>query len=267
MNAITPSPWEAWRAATPARLALGRAGTAMPTDETLRLGSAHAMARDGVHAPLDVEALTGALLADGWRVERVTSQAPNRSTYLRRPDLGRRLSAADGQRLRDHATRHGAAPQLCVVVSDGLSSVAAQRHAVPLLLALRARLPPDFRFAPVVIATQARVALADDVGEALGARLVASLIGERPGLSSPHSLGIYLTLDPRHGRRDAERNCISNVHPDGLSCDAAAFKLAWHIREALVRGMTGVGLKDESDLAVFDALPLQQPVLPHQKSL
>ena len=262
MSAVTPSPWAAWRAATPARLALGRAGNAMPTAENLRLGSAHGMARDAVHAPLDTCALATALTADGWSVAHVTSCAPDRATYLRRPDLGRQLDGADAERLRALAASATAAPQLCVVVSDGLSSVAAQRHAVPLLQALRRLLPDDFNFGPVVIATQARVALADDVGEALGARLVASLIGERPGLSSPHSLGVYLTLDPRRGRRDAERNCISNVQPDGLSYEAAAFKLAWHIREALARGVTGVALKDESDLAVLDAAaPTPQQVL------
>ncbi len=257
MSDATPSPlthdgWQAWRAATPARLALGRAGSGMPTDETLRFGWAHAMARDAIHAALDAKALAAALEQDGWPVRHVKSQAPDRTTYLRRPDLGRCLDAADADALR------GAAPpacDLCLVVGDGLSSLAIERHARPLLAALRAQLPAGLALAPVVIATQARVALADEVGEALGARLVAILIGERPGLSSPDSLGIYLTHAPRRGLHDAQRNCISNVRPEGLGYDAAAFKLAWLVREALRRGLTGVDLKDESELAVLGDAP------------
>ena len=249
---VTPSPWHAWRAATPARLALGRAGNGMPTDETLRFGWAHAMARDAIHASLDVEALAHALRAQGWTVARARSCAADRTAYLRRPDLGRRLDADDAARLRQSAGP-SEATEVCLVVGDGLSSLAIERHAAPMLAALRQRLPSDTRFAPVVIATQARVALADEIGELFGARLSVMLIGERPGLSSPDSLGLYLTHGPRRGRHDAERNCISNVRTEGLSYDASAFKLAWLMREALRRGLTGVGLKDESDLAVLDA--------------
>ena len=245
---VTHNPWKDWRAATPARLALGRAGQGMPTDETLRFCWAHAMARDAIHAALDTEALTLALQAEGWDTRSVRSGAGDRATYLRRPDLGRQLDADDAQRLRAEAT---AACDLCLVVGDGLSSLAVARHAAPLLAALRPQLPAGLRLAPVVIATQARVALADEIGEALGARLTAILIGERPGLSSPDSLGIYLTHGPRRGRHDAQRNCISNVRPQGLSYDAAAFKLAWLVRESLRRGLSGVALKDESDLAVL----------------
>lgn len=246
---VTPDPWQAWRAATPARLALGRAGSGMPTDETLRFGWAHAMARDAIHAALDADALARSLEEDGWSVLRARSQAPDRATYLRRPDLGRSLDPADGEALRGRPER---GCDLCLVVGDGLSSLAIERHARPLLAALRAQLPADLRIAPIVVATQARVALADEVGEALGARLGAILIGERPGLSSPDSLGIYLTHEPRRGRHDAQRNCISNVRPEGLGYEAAAFKLGWLVREALRRGLTGVQLKDESDDAVLD---------------
>ena len=257
--AVTPSPWGGWRAATPARLALGRAGNAMPTDETLRFGWAHAMARDAIHAPLDSEALAHALSADGWPVEHVHSRATDRTTYLRRPDLGRQLDDGDAQRLQEKFMR-GAGPapcDLCFVVGDGLSSLAVERHAVPLLRALRPHLPEGLRLTPIVIALQARVALADDIGESLGATLSVMLIGERPGLSSPDSLGVYLTHTPRRGRLDAERNCISNVRPEGLSYMLAAYKLAWLIREALRRGLSGVPLKDESDLATLapDAVP------------
>lgn len=259
LDGVTPDPWQDWRAATPARLALGRAGQGMPTDETLRFGWAHAMARDAVHAALDTAALAQALQAEGWDSRSVRSCAPDRATYLRRPDLGRRLDAGDAQALRT-GTAQGC--DLCLVIGDGLSALAVARHAVPLLAALRPRLPDGLRLAPVVIATQARVALADEVGAALGARLSAILIGERPGLSSPDSLGIYLTHGPRPGCHDAQRNCISNVRPQGLPYAGAAFKLAWLVREALRRGLTGVDLKDESDLAMLDAGAPSAPPLP-----
>ena len=243
---VTPNDWQALRAATPARLALGRAGAGMPTDETLRFGWAHAMARDAIHAALDVEALAASLGEQGWAVERARSQAADRATYLRRPDLGRRLDTDDARRLR--ALRGDALPPagLCFVIGDGLSALAAQRHAAPLLAALRPLLPTGRPVTPVVIAREARVALADDIAEALGAELVVMLIGERPGLSSPDSLGLYLTSAPRRGRSDAERNCISNVRPAGLPYADAAFRLSWLIGEALRRGLSGVQLKDES---------------------
>jgi ethanolamine ammonia-lyase small subunit len=248
---VTPNPWSAWRSATPARLALGRAGAGMPTDEILRFGWAHAMARDAIHAPLDVDALEAALCAEHGAVLRARSRAEDRTAYLRRPDLGRQLDPADAERLRAAAAAIGPC-EVCVVVGDGLSSLAVARHAAPLLAALRPLLPAGIRFAPVVIATQARVALADEAGELFGAALSVMLIGERPGLSSPDSLGIYLTHSPKRGRNDAERNCISNVRPEGLPYDAAAFKLAWLMREALRRGLTGVALKDESERAVVE---------------
>ncbi len=243
-GAVTPSPWGAWRATTPARLALGRAGSGMPTDETLRFGWAHAQARDAVHAPLDAAALAETLQAAGWPVLHARSRAADRAEYLRRPDLGRTLAPDSAEQLRGAST--GPAGGLCMVVGDGLSALAGARHALPLLAALRPLLPPELPCTPIVIATQARVALADEIGEIFGASLVAMLIGERPGLSSPDSLGIYLTWQPRRGRTDAERNCISNVRPEGLAPIAAAGRLAWLVRQALARGLTGVGLKDES---------------------
>ncbi|MCZ2496501.1 ethanolamine ammonia-lyase subunit EutC [Xylophilus sp. Kf1] len=246
---VTTDSWSPWRAATPARLALGRAGAGMPTDETLRFGWAHAMARDAIHAALDADRLEAGLREDGWEVARVHSRAGDRTTYLRRPDLGRQLAQDDAARLRDTARP----ADVCLVVGDGLSSLAVERHARPLLAALRPLLPAGTVFAPVIVALQARVALADEAGELFGARLSVMLIGERPGLSSPDSLGIYLTHTPRRGRHDAERNCISNVRPAGLSYPAAAGKLAWLMREALRRGATGVTLKDESEQDVLDA--------------
>lgn len=246
---VTQNPLDPWRAATPARIALGRAGAGMPTNAVLRFGWAHAMARDAIHAALDVQALADSLNAQGWETEQVHSRAGDRAYYLRRPDLGRQLAPEDSARLRSLA---GTPKDLCIVIGDGLSSMAIERHAAPLLAELRPKLPPALSLTPVVIATQARVALADEIAEDLGARLSIILIGERPGLSSPDSLGVYITHAPRRGRHDAERNCISNIRPKGLGYAAAAFKLAWLIRESLRRGLTGVGLKDESHLALVD---------------
>lgn len=244
---VTPNPWQDWRQATPARLALGRAGAGMPTDETLRFGWAHALARDAIHAALDVDALAAQFAEDGWTVARARSRAADRVTYLRRPDLGRQLDPRDAEALR--AVPRDAACDLAVVVGDGLSSLAVERQARPLLQALRPLLPASLVLAPLVIATQARVALADDVGAALQARLALMLVGERPGLSAADSLGAYLTMDPRVGRTDAERNCVSNIRPEGLAPQAAGQRLAWLVRQALRRGLTGVGLKDNSAVA------------------
>jgi len=246
---VTESPWSEWRKVSPARLALGRVGTGLPTDEVLRFGWAHAMARDAIHAALDAPKLAATLQQHGWITAKTRSHAPDRVTYLRRPDLGRVLDPHEGARLR---ALDVAAGNICIVIGDGLSSIAVERHAAPLLAALKPLLPPELAGSPVVIATQARVALADEVADVLKSRLSIMLIGERPGLSSPDSLGIYITHAPFSGRSDADRNCISNVRPEGLSYAAAAFKLAWLVREALGRGLTGVNLKDESDLTLLN---------------
>ncbi len=245
---VNPSPWNDWRKATPARVALGRTGAGMPTDEVLRFGWAHAMARDAIHAALDVEALALSLNAQGWETMQVRSRATDRTIYLRRPDLGRQLDVDDAIRMRSLA---GPPKDICIVVGDGLSSLAVGRHAVPLLAAFRQQLPQGLSLTPIVIASQARVALADEIAEDLSARLSIMLIGERPGLSSPDSLGVYITHAPRRGRHDAERNCVSNIRPEGLGYAAAAFKLSWLVRESLRRGLTGIALKDESHLATL----------------
>jgi ethanolamine ammonia-lyase small subunit len=246
---VPPDAWQAWRAATPARIGLGRAGDAVPTAELLRFGWAHASARDAIHAQPDMGALAQALQAQGWRTLQLKSRASDRATYLRRPDLGRLLEEEDAGRLQ--AEPGGC--DVCIVIGDGLSALAVERHAAPLLAALKPLLPADWRLAPLALATQARVALADDIGERLGARLSVMLIGERPGLSSPDSLGIYLTHGPRRGRTDAQRNCISNVRTEGLPPPAAAARLAWLMRESLRRGLSGVALKDESEHATLEA--------------
>ncbi|BAQ44765.1 ethanolamine ammonia-lyase subunit EutC [Methylobacterium aquaticum] len=237
--------WRRLAALTPARIALGRAGSGLPTREVLRFSLAHAQARDAVHAPLDVEAVRGAIAAIGFETLVAASAAPDRATYLRRPDLGRRLDEASAAALAAAASDP---VDLALVVADGLSARAVHEGAVPLLAALQPALGgAGLRLAPVVVATQSRVALGDAVGALLKARAVAVLIGERPGLSSPDSLGVYLTFGPRPGRTDAERNCLSNVRAAGLAPDLAAFKLSWLIEQALTRELTGVALKDESD--------------------
>ncbi len=240
---VVANPWSHLRSHTPARIALGRAGPGMPTREVLAFGIAHAQARDAVHEALDVDCLERELRSVGYAPIRTHSAAPDRATYLTRPDLGRRLDEESARQLLAPAQP----PEIVVALEDGLSAVAVQSHAVPLLAALREIAPRHWSGVPVVVALQGRVALGDEIGERLGARLVVVMIGERPGLSSPDSLGLYLTHAPRIGRTDAERNCISNVRPEGLGYAAAAAKLDWLAGEALRRGVTGIGLKDESD--------------------
>lgn len=237
--------WDELRRYTPARIALGRSGEALPTREVLAFGWAHARARDAVHTPLDAGALEAALRATGFDVVQVASRAGDRATYLRRPDLGRTLDPAAAARLSRGSF------DVALVVGDGLSSLAVQRHAAPLLVALRDQLVP-LSLSPVVVVQQARVAIGDEVGERLGARLVVVLVGERPGLSSPDSLGAYITFGPRPGRHDAQRNCVSNIRAEGLATDAAARKIAWLVHAALDRGLTGVGLKDDSEATALD---------------
>jgi len=232
---ILPDPWVGLRHLTPARIALGRSGISLPTDEVLRFGLAHARARDAVHRPLDVAALLIAL--PDARV--VASQAPDRATYLRRPDLGRRLGAAD---------LTGIVGDVAVILADGLSPAAVEQQAPAVL---RRLLPiiekAGLTVASPVIATQARVALGDAVAAAIGARAVLVLIGERPGLSVPASLGAYLTWGPVPGvTTDADRNCVSNIQPDGLSAEMAAARIAWLLIAARDRGGSGVALKDDS---------------------
>lgn len=226
---------ERLRRATPARLHLGRSGSALPTRALLDFEIDHARARDAVWAPFDMEGLGEAL---GQDVVIVRSRAEDRAQYLRRPDLGRRLLTDDLAALK------AGAYDLAIVVADGLSPSAVHAHAASMVLAISERLT-DWSLAPTVVAHQARVALGDEIGAALGARLVCVLIGERPGLSSPDSLGAYLTWSPRIGRDDSERNCISNIRPpDGLPYDDAADTIVRLLRAAARRQLTGVALKD-----------------------
>jgi ethanolamine ammonia-lyase small subunit len=242
---VTENAWSALRRFTDARIALGRTGASLPTAALLAFNLAHAQARDAVHTPLDTEALAQALEQCALESIEVKSAARSRDEYLRRPDLGRRLDEASIELLKEQASAQALRPDLVFVIADGLSSSAVALHAVPLIERTLALLS-DWNVGPVVIATQARVAIGDPIGEAMGAGLVAVLIGERPGLSSPASLGVYLTWAPASGRSDADRNCISNVRPEGLPYDAAAFKLAHLLEGARARQLTGVGLKDDS---------------------
>ena len=228
--------WQALREATRARVGLGRAGDALPTSEVLRLSAAHAMARDAVHEPLRVDEIVGTLHDAGFPTTTVASAADGRAQYLQRPDLGRRLADGDGLEAGEW--------DLAVVVADGLSAFAVHAHAVGLVSTLVPQLE-GWRVAPVVVATQARVALGDDVAQRLGAAMVLVLIGERPGMSSPDSLGAYLTWAPRRGRADSERNCVSNIRPpDGLTYERATEVLVALMSEARRLELTGVGLKD-----------------------
>jgi ethanolamine ammonia-lyase small subunit len=222
-------------ALTPARVALGRSGVSQSTSDVLSFGLAHAQARDAVHAALDAPALREALGEMGRDPIEVASAAPDRAAYLARPDWGRRLDPGTRDRLQRCPC------EVLIVLGDGLSATAVQRHAPALLAALVPRLGHR-KIGPLVIAAQARVALADEIGECLGARLVVMLIGERPGLSSPDSLGAYLTANPRRGRSDAERNCISNIHGAGLGYEQAAGQIVAAIETGLAAGITGVAL-------------------------
>jgi ethanolamine ammonia-lyase small subunit len=229
--------WQRFTRVTRARIALGRAGDALPTQRLLDFEYAHAYARDAVTAHVDCAALAVQLAPT--RTLQVHSAACDRSTYLRRPDLGRVLA-------RESAARLPEGPYDAVfVIADGLSARAVQTHAVPLFMAVNARLSA-WHLGPVVLAEQARVALGDDIGAKMGAAMIIMLIGERPGLSVPNSLGVYLTYAPRIGRPDSERNCISNIHADGLSYTAAAEKLEWLMTRARMLQVTGVALKEDA---------------------
>jgi len=219
---------------TPARVALGRTGHSLPTAELLRFQLDHARARDAVYQALDPASL-------GVPHVLLRSRAPDRATYLRRPDLGRSLSEESRPLLRlgDY--------DAAIVIADGLSATAVHHHAVPLLAALTPRLQAEaWHLAPLSVVLQGRVAVGDEIGILLGAHLVVMLIGERPGLTSPDSLGVYLTWDPRPGRTDAERNCISNVRTEGLAYDVAAHKIHFLMREARARKLSGVALKEDA---------------------
>jgi ethanolamine ammonia-lyase small subunit len=244
-RAPLPPSLERLRELTPARVGLGVAGASLPTKALLDFTLDHARARDAVHAAFDVPAVLQGLGNLGLEALSVSSRAPDRKGYLGRPDLGRMLDP-DSRRLLE--SRAGSADRLVIVVGDGLSPAAVNAHAIALLRSLIPQLASDaIEIGHAVIATGARVALGDEIGAILGARMIVMLIGERPGLSAADSLGVYLTYAPAVGTTDEKRNCVSNIHRAGLGYDEAAFRIAWLIREGLARELTGVALKDESN--------------------
>ena len=258
---VVDNPWRSLRAYTDARIGLGRAGISLPTAPLLAFQLAHAQAKDAVHTALDTDALQRQLAALAQPLAQtepllLTTQAADRATYLQRPDLGRRLDEPARERL---AQVQGAAPaDLALVLADGLSARAVAAWAVPVIDALCTALAaaePHWRLAPTCLVRQGRVAIGDEIGERLQARAVVVLIGERPGLSSPDSLGLYLTWAPRPGVTDAERNCISNVRRGGLAPAAAGRRLAYLLGEARRRELSGVQLKDRSEADPADGPP------------
>jgi ethanolamine ammonia-lyase small subunit len=243
--------WARMRAATPARIGLACAGDAQTTEALLDFQLAHAQARAAIHRGVDFTALAEGLALP---TRHVHSAAPDRATYIRRPDYGRRLNAASRALL---APDRGDPPwDVVLIIADGLSSAAIEDHALPFLHAVTPALS-GLRVAPLILAEQARVALSDDIGATLNANLAVMLIGERPGLSVRNSLGIYLTFDPKPGRTDGERNCLSNIHAEGLSYALAAEKLAWLMHESRRRQGSGVFLKEDAGGIVEAAFPKQ----------
>jgi ethanolamine ammonia-lyase small subunit len=241
---VTADPWSRLRRHTSARIALGRSGSSLPTEELLRFALDHALARDGVHAELDVEQLERDLAeaVGDVPIVRVGTRVVDRMTYLQRPDWGRQLDDDSRERL----ARMTGPADISLVVADGLSATAAQKHAPALCKLLVPRLRDGgFTLAPMVVARYARVALQDEIGAALGARCGVILIGERPGLGTPDSLGAYLVFNPHPGNTDADRNCVSNIRPAGLPLAAAAETLGFLISQSLRLGLSGVKLKDD----------------------
>jgi ethanolamine ammonia-lyase small subunit len=250
---VVPAAWDGLRRFTDARIALGRAGHSQPTAAHLAFQLAHAQARDAVHLPLDIATLAQDVQALGLNTLCLCSAAHDRATYLQRPDLGRRLDDSGVQRLAEMAV---GPVDLSIVIADGLSALGVMQNALPLLQHLLPLLradPQPWTLAPVVLVEQGRVAVGDPIGEALQAKLVVVLIGERPGLSSPDSLGIYFTWAPRTGLTDAQRNCISNVRSAGLSPAHAARKLHALLSRARAQQLSGVALKDDLDEALLAA--------------
>ena len=237
--------WVALRRFTQARIALGRAGHAVPTQVLLDFQLAHAQARDAVHSPWNIDTFAGQVRGLGEEVLILDTPVAGRGEYLRRPDLGRVLTRESRTRLKNF---NAGEIDVALIVTNGLSSTAVERHGIPLLQAiLNGYRTRQFRIAPVSLVTNGRVALSDDIGSVLAARVAVIIVGERPGLSAADSLGVYLTFAPQPGNSDAVRNCISNIRPpDGLSCEAAAAKLLYLTEEALRRGISGVALKDET---------------------
>ncbi|WP_455928434.1 ethanolamine ammonia-lyase subunit EutC [Pseudomonas fluorescens] len=251
---LPDNPWLELRRLTPARIALGRTGTSIPTNAQLDFQFAHAQARDAVHLPFDHAGLSSQMAERGRDSLLLHSAAVDRHIYLQRPDLGRRLSDESAQSLRDYATANPGGVDLAVVVADGLSALAVHKHTLPFLTRMEEQTQAEgWSLSPVILVEQGRVAVADEVGQLLGAKMVVILIGERPGLSSPDSLGLYFTYNPKVGLTDAYRNCISNVRLEGLSYGMAAHRLLYLMKEACRRQLSGVNLKDEAQVQTIES--------------
>jgi ethanolamine ammonia-lyase small subunit len=236
--------WTALRRLTAARIGLQRSGAALATAPLLDIRLAHARARDAVHVPLNEAPLLADLDGLGVPVLAVSSAASDGQGFLMRPDLGRSLSLGAQDSLKPHAGSY----DVVFVVADGLSARAVQSHAAPVLArAVQALRDEGWRIAPFVVARHGRVAIGDVIATALGAGCVAILIGERPGLSAPGSMGAYLTWKPHARTTDADRNCISNIRPEGIGYDDAALKVAYLLRAMRTRQVSGIQLKDDSD--------------------
>ena len=249
-TAIVPTPrdpWNALRRFTPARIGLGRAGGSIPTRELLDFQLSHARARDAVHRELDGAALHAQLADLQIDSLALSSAAGDRHTYIQRPDFGRILDEKSKALLESRPQTH--TWDAVFVIADGLSALAVERHALPLLVMMRAHLVREgWRIAPCCLVSQGRVAIGDEIGALLPAQMSVMLIGERPGLTSPDSLGAYLTWNPLPGRSNAERNCVSNIRPEGLSYAAAAYKLLHLMRQSRSRRLSGLQLKEDAVL-------------------
>ncbi|MCV2401906.1 ethanolamine ammonia-lyase subunit EutC [Marinomonas sp. C2222] len=259
---VTENPWHKLNDFTDARIGLGRAGVSVPTKHLLAFQLAHAQAIDAVHSTLNIEKLTTDLNKLDWAQACAPDCAPlilhsrakDRATYLQRPDYGRLLNPESAKKLDEHRVQNTPQYDLAIVVVDGLSSLAVEQNTLPFLQALQTYLVPNsvhpdntWKLAPLCILEQGRVAIGDDVCERLHASCVLVLVGERPGLSSPDSLGLYLTWGGKVGLTDAYRNCISNIRPAGLSYQEAARKAFYLLNEAHQLKLSGVNLKDRSD--------------------
>ena len=244
---VQPDPWSNLRRFTPARIGLGRAGGSIPTQPLLEFQLAHARARDAVHRELDIEALREKFAARQFDTLALASAAGDRHTFIQRPDLGRILDEKSKTLLESRPQTQSW--DAVFVIADGLSALAVERHALPLLAMMQAHLGREgWRIAPCCLVSQGRVAIGDEIGALMQAQMSVMLIGERPGLTSPDSLGAYLTWNPMPGRSNAERNCVSNIRPEGLSYAAAAFKLLHLMRQARSRKLSGLQLKEDAVL-------------------
>lgn len=249
-KSIPPDPWFDLKSLTAARIAIGRTGGSLPTRELLDFSLAHASARDAVHAPLETAKLAEDLSGLGLEILQLGSAASSREEYLHRPDLGKKLSESSRKLIENWAEAHPT-PDIALILSDGLSSCACHEQAPKLLRCLVPLLTRSgFSFGPLCIVRLGRVALEDEIGSLLQAKLALILLGERPGLGSPDSLGAYLIHNPRIGATDADRNCLSNIRPAGLTFATAAETLDYLIRESLRRRISGVTLKDDRQLTL-----------------